>query len=192
MIEYTSRRCYLKRQLILLLILLFGIRFSLSIGKDLCPSKFRSELHTQQCVKNFHEIWNKNEFFWDLLFQVLLKWIRILHINIHVRKIVELVKKSSSPWNRAKNEGWITRESISYEDAKKRRRNKDDRCKTCADRSIVILNSPFNVNDHKACPIQRTSALLVHELHNSLTEGILTTFWITFYRTIFDQSLRCE
>lgn len=62
MIEYTSRRCYLKRQLILLLILLFGIRFSLSIGKDLSSSKFRSELHTQQCVKNFHEIWNKNSF----------------------------------------------------------------------------------------------------------------------------------
>lgn len=189
MIEYTSRRCYLKRQLILLLILLFGIRFSLSIGKDLSPSKFRSELHTQQCVKNFlmkYEI--------KILLRFTLpsssEW--ILHINIHVRKIVELVKKSSSPWNRAKNEGWITRESISYEDAKKRRRTKDDRCKTCADRSIVILNSPFNVNDHKACPIQRTSALLVHELHNSLTEGILTTFWITFYRTIFDQSLRCE
>ena len=67
MIEYTSRRCYLKRQLILLLILLFGIRFSLSFGKDLSPSKFfflkidgekfdklqNFELHTQQCVKNF-------------------------------------------------------------------------------------------------------------------------------------------
>lgn len=71
MIEYTSRRCYLKRQLILLLILLFGIRFSLSIGKDLSPSKFRSEL---QCVKNFlmkyeikmnsFEIYS-SKFFWN-------------------------------------------------------------------------------------------------------------------------------
>lgn len=76
MIEYTSRWCYLKRQLILLLILLFGIRFSLSIGKDLSPSKFRSELHTQQCVKNFlmkykikmnsFEIYS-SKFFWNEL-----------------------------------------------------------------------------------------------------------------------------
>lgn len=88
MIEYTSRRCYLKRQLILLLILLFGIRFSLSIGKDLSPSKFfflkidgekfdklqNFELHTQQCVKNFlmkyeikmnsFEIYS-SKFFWN-------------------------------------------------------------------------------------------------------------------------------
>lgn len=88
MIEYTSRRCYLKRQLILLLILLFGIRFSLSIGKDLSPSKFfflkidgekfdklqNFELHMQQCVKNFlmkyeikmnsFEIYS-SKFFWN-------------------------------------------------------------------------------------------------------------------------------
>lgn len=88
MIEYTSRRCYLKRQLILLLILLFGIRFSLSFGKDLSPSKFfflkidgekfdklqNFELHTQQCVKNFlmkyeikmnsFEIYS-SKFFWN-------------------------------------------------------------------------------------------------------------------------------
>lgn len=88
MIEYTSRRCYLKRQLILLLILLFGIRFSLSFGKDLSPSKFfflkidgekfdklqNFELHMQQCVKNFlmkyeikmnsFEIYS-SKFFWN-------------------------------------------------------------------------------------------------------------------------------
>lgn len=67
---------------------LFGIRFSLSIGKDLSPSKFfflkidgkkfdklqNFELHTQQCVKNFlvkyeikmnsFEIYS-SKFFWN-------------------------------------------------------------------------------------------------------------------------------
>lgn len=110
-------------------------------------------------------------FAWDLLFSSW-KWIRILRAISSVcgRKIVDSVKKPTSPWNRGKNEGWnranYTRVDIGDTSRKRMEQGwcMDDRCKTCSAIDLIehkdMLDSTyFRITYARVAPVDRAGTM---------------------------------